>query len=67
MTPLGLALLAIMREQDMAPKQVAALLGRSRRTFYRLLDGTAGPSAIARVTVVFPSLAHIGTPQQNNE
>ncbi|HEY8994266.1 MAG TPA: hypothetical protein VIM71_06380 [Lacunisphaera sp.] len=56
-----------MREQDMAPKQVAALLGRSRRTFYRLLDGTAGPSAIARVTVVFPSLAHIGTPQQNNE
>jgi hypothetical protein len=56
LTDIGAALLALMRARDLQPKQVAAMIRRSKRTFYYFLDGRASARVEAQVILTFPDL-----------
>lgn len=56
MTELGERLLLVMRQRDLSPKEVAAMISRCRKTFYNFLNGRASSRVEAKILITFPEL-----------
>ncbi len=59
MTEIGAQLVALMRARDLQPKEVAAMINRSRKTYYNFINGRASAKVEAQVLLAFPSLRTI--------